>query len=604
MNPEPDVFPPEPSPPPAAERPSFSLARALRRLVSTELDKSDRRVRFIGLAFCLVYLIIVGRLVWFGMKPAQPQNVVASASDAVSAARPDILDRNGNILATDVKTVSVFAEPRSLVDKDDAVDQLTAALPGLDPRELRAKFASRKGFVWVKRDITPEEKLKVFQLGLPGVGFLPEDKRVYPNDELAAHVLGFTNIDNMGIAGMEKWIDEQGLADLDGAGFHLTQENLKPVVLSLDLRATQIVRDELVKGIAHYHAKSGASAIMDVNTGEVIALASYPDFDPNNPAQALDPNRINRMSVGVYEMGSTFKALTLAMALDAHAITLNSMVDARESLHYGRFTIHDFEPQHRMLSVPEVFTYSSNIGAARIAMMMGVKAQQDFLRKAGQLTRMRTELPESADPILPRNWSELNTMTIAFGHGLAVAPLQAMMAVAALANGGNLITPTFLKRTRAQAMQNAVRIVQPLTSEELRYIMRLNAVVGSAKGSNIPGYFVGGKTGTADKVIDGRYSNNRVFTTFDAAVPDDKPKYLFMTVMDEPQAEPASDGYPNSYGFHTAAWNSGVVTGRIIERAAPLLGLPPEPLPTEPFPLLASIYPQANEPPITGSPSD
>jgi cell division protein FtsI (penicillin-binding protein 3) len=195
-------------------------------------------------------------------------------------------------------------------------------------------------------------------------------------------------------------------------------------------------------------------------------------------------------------------------------------------------------------------------------------------------------------------------MTIAFGHGLAVSPLQAMMAVAAISNGGYLITPTFLKRSEAEAKRTAVRIIKPLTSEELRYIMRLNAVVGSAKGSNIPGYFVGGKTGTADKVIDGRYSNNKVFTTFDAIVPSDKPKYLFLTVMDEPQAVPGVDGYPNSYGFHTAAWNSGVVTGKIIQRAAPLLGLPPEPMPTEPFPLLASVYPQANQPPATGSASD
>ena len=593
----PDVDPLEPDAPHAAAAGS-RLTRVLRDLVRTRVDKSDHRIRVVSLLFCLVYLVIISKLVWLGMKPEQPQNVARSASEAVSAARPDILDRNGKILATDVKTVSVFAEPRQIIDKEDAVDQLTAVLPDLNAKDLRQRLGSRKGFVWVKRSITPEEKIKVFRLGLPGIGFLPENKRVYPNEALGAHVLGFTNVDNIGIAGMEKYIDDQGLADLNGAGFHLTPENLRPIVLSLDLRATQIVRDELVKGVEHFKAKSGAAAIMDVNTGEIIALASIPDFDPNNPAQALDPDRINRMSVGVYEMGSTFKALTLAMALDAKAVSLNSLIDARQSLHYGRFTIHDFEPQHRMLTVPEVFTYSSNIGAARIAMMMGVKAQQDFLRKMGQLTRLRTEVPESAEPIVPKNWSELNTMTIAFGHGLAVAPLQAMMAIDALANGGYLMKPTFLKRSEEDAKKNAQRVIKPETSEELRYIMRLNAVVGSAKGSNIPGYFVGGKTGTADKVVAGRYSNNRVFTTFDAIVPADKPKYLFMTVMDEPQA------VPESHGFHTAAWNSGVVTGKIIERATPLLGLPPQPMPTMPFPMLARVYPQANHPPATGSASD
>ena len=570
----------------------------LRRVIGSRLDKSLGRIRLVGLCFCLVYLMISGKLVWLAMKPEAPHSIEQSASEAVSAARPDILDRHGKILATDIKTASIFAEPRSIFDKDEAVELLTSVLPDLDARALRKRLGSRKGFVGVKRDVTPEEKAQVFRLGLPGIGFLPENKRVYPNGPLAAHVLGFTNVDNIGIAGMEKWIDEQGLADLNGAGFHLSAENLRPLPLSIDLRATQVVRDELKKGIARYKAKSGAAAIMDVNTGEVIALESLPDFDPNSPADALEPNRINRMAVGVDEMGSTFKALTLAMALDAGRITLNSMIDARHNLHYGRFTIHDYEPQHRMLSVPEVFTYSSNIGAARIAMMMGVDAHKAFLRKLGQLTRMRTELPESAEPIVPHPWGVLNTMTIAFGHGLAVAPLQAMMAICALTNGGYLMSPTFLKRSVAQARRHAVRVIKPETSAEIRFLMRLNAEIGTAKGANIPGYFAGGKTGTADKVINGRYAHNQVFTTFDAIVPANKPKYLFMTVLNEPQ------GTPETHGFRTSAWNSGVITGKIIERAAPLLGLPPSAVPpAEPFPELAGVYPKANEPP-TGSEPD
>ncbi len=214
---------------------------------------------------------------------------------------------------------------------------------------------------------------------------------------------------------------------------------MKPVVTSLDLDATYAVRDELAKGVEKFKAKAGAAAIVNVNTGEVIALASLPDFDPNNPVDALRPQNINRMTVGVYEMGSTFKALTIAMALDAGKVTLNSKLDARDSLHYGRFTIHDFEPQHRFLAVPEVFTYSSNIGTARMAMMVGVDGHKAFLGKMGQLTRLRTELPEFAEPLVPKNWSELNTMTIAFGQGLNVAPLQALMAVGALVNGGYMI---------------------------------------------------------------------------------------------------------------------------------------------------------------------
>ncbi len=239
--------------------------------------------------------------------------------------------------------------------------------------------------------------------------------------------------------------------------FTCTPDDLKPLTLSLDLKASHAVRDELAKGIAQFKAKSGAAAIMDVNTGEVIAMASLPDYDPNHPVDAREPDRINRLTVGVYEMGSTFKALTLSMALDAGKVTLNSQIDARQSLRYGRFTIHDFEPQHRYLSVPEVFTYSSNIGAARMALMVGVDGHKAFLRKVGQLDRMRTELPESAEPIVPRNWGDLNTMTIAFGQGLNVAPLQAMMAVAALANGGYLMRPTFLKRDGERCDEDAPR---------------------------------------------------------------------------------------------------------------------------------------------------
>jgi cell division protein FtsI (penicillin-binding protein 3) len=272
------------------------------------------------------------------------------------------------------------------------------------------------------------------------------------------------------------------------------------------------------------------------------------------------------------------------MGLDEGKITLNSKLDARGPLHFGRFTIHDDEPKGRALSVPEVFTFSSNIGAARIAMMVGVDGHKAFLRKMGQLERMRTELPESAMPIVPKNWSMLNTITIAFGHGVAVAPLQAAMAVAAIVNGGILVRPTFLTRTAEEAQDGAPRIISPETSEEMRYLLRLNAEIGTAKMANIPGYFVGGKTGTAEKVIGGRYNKHRLFTTFMAIVPADKPKYLFLTIYDEPQ------GLKETFGFATAAWNSGAVTGKVIERVGPLLGLAPRiNLPEMPFPVVARL---------------
>ena len=303
------------------------------------------------------------------------------------------------------------------------------------------------------------------------------------------------------------------------------------------------------------------------------------------------------MNVGVYEMGSTFKALTIAMALDSGKLNLNSKLDASGALSFGRFKIHDYHAQNRALTVPEVFTYSSNVATARMAMGQGVEKHKAFLKKLGQLTRMRTELPESAEPIVPKNWGELNTMTIAFGHGLAVAPLQAMMAVSALMNGGYMITPTFLKRSEEEAKKNAEQVIKAETSEAMRYLMRLNAEIGTAKKVDIDGYFVGGKTGTAEKVINGHYSKTRLFTTFMAVAPSDRPKYLFLTIMDEPQ------GLPETGGYATAAYNSGYVTGQIIQRVGPVLGLAPrfDP-PHEPFPLLAKLgYGMANTPAVGGA---
>jgi cell division protein FtsI (penicillin-binding protein 3) len=561
----------------------LSHARELFRL---RLDKSTSRVGLAAFCFMGLFSVIGGRLVYLAVTSENTSEVRRAASSEISAARPDIVDRNGEILATDVKMVSVFAEPRNIIDKDEAVELLTAVLPDLDATDLRNKLGTKKGFVWVKREITPRQQAEVHRLGIPGVGFLPENKRVYPNAEAAAHVLGFANVDNVGIAGIEKYIDSMGLQDLNGAGFNISAADLKPIQLSIDLRVQHALRDELAKGMAKFKAKATAGAILDVNTGELIALVSLPDFDPNNPVDALKDDNINRINVGVFEMGSTFKALTVAMALDSGKYNINSTFDARSGLRYGRFTIGDYHPTRRVLSTPEVFVHSSNIGTARMGLGIGVEGHKAFLRKMGQLTRLETELPENAAPIVPPRWGELNTMTIAFGHGLAVAPLQALMAVGALVNGGVMIKPTFLKRDEAEARKNAMQVLKPETSEAMRYVMRLNATHpdGSASNAAIAGFFVGGKTGTAEKVINGRYAKNKNFTTFTAVLPSDKPKYVFLTIMDEPQA------IEGTYGFSTAGWNAAPTTGNIIERVAPLLGVPPRfEAPAQPFPLMSRL---------------
>src|SRR4249919_4013066 len=416
--------------------------------------KARARVGLAILAFVAVYAILAGRLVMFAVGADSHGARRSASQDAIATARPDIVDRNGEVLATDVKAPSLFGEPRRIIDKDEAIELLTATLPDLDTTEVRERLSSRKGFVWLKREITPKQQQDIHRLGIPGIGFLRENKRVYPTGAEVAHVIGLVNIDNQGIAGMEKWLDNNGLADLHRAGF-ATDRLQRPVELSIDLRVEHALRDELLKAKEKYKAKAASGLVSNVRTGEIIALVSLPDFDPNKPKEVHDPDRINRLTTGVYEMGSTFKAFTLAMALDSGKVDLNSMWDARGPLHYGKFTIHDDHALGRMINMKEVFYYSSNIGAARIALGQGVEAHKAFLRKMGQLTRLRTELPESAAPLVPRRWSELNTVTIAFGQGLSVAPLQAVMGINALVNGGYLIPPTLLQRSEADAMKLA-----------------------------------------------------------------------------------------------------------------------------------------------------
>jgi cell division protein FtsI (penicillin-binding protein 3) len=545
--------------------------RMIRTLLYGRADRSAKaraRVGFAILVFAAVYAVIGGRLVMFAVVGEGHGMRRTAAQDAIATARPDIVDRNGAILATDVKTPSLFGEPRRIIDKDEAVELLTAALPDLDAGEVRERLSSRKGFVWLKREITPQQQKDIYRLGLPGIGFLRENKRVYPNGPVVSHLIGHVNIDNQGIAGIEKWLDGNGLADLHRAGF-ATDRLQKPVELAVDLRVEHALRDELLKAKDKYKAKAAAGLVSNVRTGEIVALVSVPDYDPNNPREANDPTRINRLTTGVFEMGSTFKALTLAMALDSGKANLNTLFDARASLRYGKFKIGDTHPLGRSITLAEVFTYSSNIGAARIALSQGVPAHKAFLKKLGQLDRLRTELPESAEPLVPKNWGELNTVTIAFGHGLSVAPLQAVMGINAVINGGYLIPPTLLKRSEEDAMKLARRVVKTETSDKMRYLMRLNAEIGTAKKADVAGYYVGGKTGTSEKVVHGRYSKKQVLNSFTAILPADNPKYQLLVMLDEPQA------LPETHGFITSGWNAVPTGGKVIERIAPLLGITP-----------------------------
>jgi cell division protein FtsI (penicillin-binding protein 3) len=576
------------APPAKTRAPELHWRRRLIRglLYGNNVDRGAKARARIGLAilaFAAVYTVIAVRLVMFAVVSNSHTVHRVVSGDAIATARPDILDRNGEVLATDVRVPSLYAEPRRLIDVDEAAELLTADLPDLEAAELRERLSSRRGFVWLKRDITPDQQREIYRQGLPGIGFLNENKRDYPNGAEISHLLGHVNIDNQGIAGIEKWLDGQGLAALHMAGL-ATDRLQTPVQLAVDLRVQHALRDELIAARAKFHALAAAGLVLNVRTGEIVAMVSEPDYDPNNPHEALDPTRINRLTTGVYEMGSTFKAFTIAMALDNGKATLRSSFDAHNPLHYGKFDIHDFEPMQRALTVPEIFTYSSNIGAARIAIAVGIDGHKAFLRKMGQLDRLRTELPENAEPIVPKHWGELNTMTIAFGHGLSVAPLQAVMGVAALMNGGILIPPTFLKRSEADAAKLGTRVIKPETSQTMRYLMRLNVEKGTASKADVPGYYIGGKTGTADKVVFGRYSKTKVLTDFMAVLPADQPRYLLLIMLDEPQA------LPETHGFKTSGWNAVPTGGAVVARIAPLLGIQPRlDLPPADQQILASL---------------
>ncbi len=554
-------------------------------LYGREADRARKTRARLGLAlvgFSIIYGVIAVRLVLYAVLPDTHAVRRGGSPDAVATARPDILDRNGEILATDLKTPSLFAEPRRIIDADEATELLAGVLPDLDSGEVRDRLGSRRGFAWLKREITPRQQQDVHRLGIPGIGFLTENKRVYPNGNEVSHLIGYVNVDNQGIAGIERWLDSRGLADLHRAGFATDREQ-EPIRLSVDLRVQHALRDELGAARIKYKAKAAAGIVLDVRTGEIMAMVSEPDYNPNNPREALDPERINRLTTGVYEMGSTFKSLTIAMALDTGKVTLNSSFDARSSLRYGHFSISDYHAQNRVLTVPEIFTYSSNIGAAKIALSVGVEAHKAFLRKIGQLDRLRTELPESAEPIVPKHWGEINTVTISFGHGLSVAPLQAAMGVAATVNGGLLIPPTFLKRTREEALAVARRVLKPETTAMMRYLMRLNTEKGTAEKADVKGFYIGGKTGTAEKVVGGRYSKTKLMTDFMAILPADDPRYLLLMMLDEPQA------IPETHGFATSGWNVVPAAAKVIERIAPLLGLEPRfDLPTADRLILAS----------------
>lgn len=530
---------------------------------------TQARIRWMILALVLGFGLVGGRLVQLGLVETD-STIEGQARDVITATRPPILDRNGLEMAVDIRVPSLFAEPRRIIDVEEAVRKLRTVLPNLSEDWLRKRLTGDQGFVWVQRELSPAIEEKVMRLGIPGIDFITESKRFYPGMTEASHILGSTNVDNQGISGIERHMDGEDIALLQDLG--LARGNaLTPVSLSVDMRVQHVMHEQLLDAMQRYSAIAAGGVMMDIHTGEIIALASIPDFDPNEPATALVKDSFNRVTAGIFEPGSIFKTVTMAAALDSGAVKITDQFDARFGIRFGRFTIDDFHGKHRILSLPEVYKYSSNIGTIRVMQAMGKDNFRAFLTRMGFDARVPFELPEMRLPNVPKELSEVGAATASFGHGLSVSPLHMVTAYAAFVNGGNYIAPTLYKRSPAEAQAMYRRVIKPETSAEIRYLMRLNALEGSGSQMNKEalGYRVGGKTGTAEKVVDGRYSSSKVTNFFGSAFPLDNPRYAMIIMVDEPKAENAQRGT-------TAGWNAGMVTGRIVQRVAPMLGIAPD----------------------------
>ena len=513
--------------------------------------------------FALVFVVVALRLAEIVVLSAGAAESHVGRSRPVTPPAPvraDIVDRNGSLLATTLDSPSLYADPRQILDPGEATRALMTVLPQLNPGEIQAKLGSGKSFVWLKRHLTPRQVYDVNRLGIPGFQFEHEERRVYPFSDLAAHLVGYCGIDNNGLAGVERALDGQ------------VKGRRGPVELSLDARVQFILHEELARVVSEFSAKGAAGIVMDVRTGEIVAMVSLPDFDPNHPGKltpAEAKERIfNKITLGAYEMGSAFKIFNTAMALDVGTATMTKNYDAINPIHIGRFTITDYHGKHRMLSVPEVFMYSSNIGSARMAMEAGATRQREFLGRLGLLRPVPIEFEEISRPQYPAQWREVNVITIAYGHGIAVSPLHVAAAVSAVVNGGTLHPPTVLKLPPGSEPPGE-RVISEKTSTQMRKLMRLVVENGTAKLAAAPGYVVGGKTGTAEKNLGGRYQEKKLLSDFVAVFPMHEPRYLVLTMVDEPH------GTKQSHGFATAGWTVAPATSRIIQRIAPVLGVQP-----------------------------
>ncbi len=555
------------------------MSRSPRKVIVKEstgrriIEQSHFRLIYVGFFFALCFVSISWRMVEVAViknKNAMTITVidpddekseqVEIRSTEPTLQRGNIVDRNGQLLATSLMTASVFANPKEINQPDDVSQRLAKALGG-DSKVWLGKLKSNKSFIWLKRNLTPAEQHAVNSLGVPGIYFLPEERRVYPYGNLFSHSVGYVGIDNKGLAGIEKYFDTN-LRD--------PARNHDDLKLSLDVRLQAIMREEMKQAVEEFRAIGAMGVIMDVRSGELLSMVSLPDFDPHKPTKLEEMTRFNRAVLGTYEMGSTFKTFTMAMGLDTKTVTMKGGYDASRPFKISSFTISDTHPKARWLSVPEIFAYSSNIGTAKMALDVGTKKQKEYLEKLGMFKPVEIEIPEKAYPLVPSEWREINTVTISYGHGISVSPLHLVRGIGALVNGGTLPKLTLL-RDGGKMRAEPDRVISEDTSRNIRRLMRLVALHGTGSHADVPGYHVGGKTGTAEKVQSGgRYNEDAKIASFIAAFPVDDPQYIVLVMVDEPK------GNKSTYGYATGGWVSAPVVGRVITRMGPLLGIKPK----------------------------
>lgn len=538
-------------------------------------QRAEGRLLVLGFAFFCAFGLIGLRMAELAASmPQEPRAAVAG--NPIIGQRADIVDRNGRLLATNLATHALYAHPRDMLDPAAAAAGLAAIFPDLDAEALLQEFTGQRRFLWIRRQISPEQMQAVHDIGSPGLLFGPREMRLYPNGPIAAHVLGGASYGREGVASAEV-IGVAGVERQFDAALRDPANEGAPLQLSLDLSVQAVTEQVLAGGMGIMNAKGASSVLMDIHTGEVLALASLPDFDPNDRPAPLtsgdqsDSPLFNRAVQGVYELGSVFKIFTTAQAMELDLITPETMVDTSGPLTWGRFRIRDFRDVGPRLSATDVIVESSNIGTARIAMQIGAERQRAFLDGLGFLAPTGLELIEAPTgrPLLPRNWSEISTMTISYGHGLSSSPVHLAAGYASLLNGGTRVTPTLLRRDQVAP---GPRVVSAEVSAAARAMLREVVRRGTASFAEVPGYRVGGKTGTADKPRPegGGYYEDKVIATFAAVFPADDPRYVLVVTLDEPIE--TSGAEPR----RTAGWTAVPVAAELIRRTAPLLGLRPQ----------------------------